>query len=200
MTETRSILTRIAHIVPDTIAALRSVQLEPRPREGETLAEYLAGVGIENFGAEEVLNMRRAGLIVDAPSREWWPRIVPTLRLAEKLRERLGHPLVIGNGYRPEPYNSMVGGSKKSQHVQFRALDIDLPSSHNERRHRRALYLEAARLYRDHGEALRVGFGIYSRTGGPRVHLDTGWRKRSWGPKGEVRKLLDEVNRQDSPS
>ena len=81
------------------------------PKRGESLNEYLVAHGIRNFEANALLRMRRAGIKVPTPRRALWPRIIPTLKLAEKMSEVLGHPMIIGNGYRPEPYNSRVGGA-----------------------------------------------------------------------------------------
>ena len=102
---------------------------KPRdPEPNETLDAYLQAHGVEHFSAREILTLRRAGVTVDAPPRSWWPRIIPTLELAEMLRAEVGHPLIVGNGYRPNPWNRKVGGARRSPHLFFRALDLDLPS------------------------------------------------------------------------
>ena len=41
-----------------------------------------------------------------------------------EVRRQYGKPLIITSGFRPEPINSQVGGSSRSQHISFKALDI----------------------------------------------------------------------------
>lgn len=45
----------------------------------------------------------------------------------DPLRERLGRPMVITSGYRPDWLNRMVGGSPTSAHVEARAADLIVP-------------------------------------------------------------------------
>ena len=68
-----------------------------QPGPNETLDQYLRAHGVHHFSAREILTLRRAGVTVDPPPRSWWPRIIPTLELAEMLRAEVGHPLVVGN-------------------------------------------------------------------------------------------------------
>lgn len=150
------------------------------PKRGESLDEYIDAHGIFHFSAGEILRMRRAGISVPAPKRALWPRIIPTLLLAEKIRTILGHGLVVGNGYRPEPYNSQVGGAKKSQHLFFRAVDLDLPSGHKSREEQERFYETACSLYLDLGSEYKIGLGLYRPWKGTRIHIDTGYRKRRW--------------------
>lgn len=150
------------------------------PKKGESLDEYIEAHGIRNFSASELLRMRRAGITVPAPRRALWPRIIPTLKLAEMMRDVLGHPLIIGNGYRPEPYNSRVGGAKNSQHLHFRAVDIDLPIGRKSREEQERFYETACSIYLDLGSEYKIGLGLYRPWRGTRVHIDTGYRKRRW--------------------
>ncbi|MBD2502749.1 D-Ala-D-Ala carboxypeptidase family metallohydrolase [Anabaena azotica] len=49
------------------------------------------------------------------------------VRLAKvwgKVREKFGSPIVITSGYRPPNVNKAVGGVRNSQHLYFRALDM----------------------------------------------------------------------------
>jgi len=159
------------------------------PKAGETLDQYIDSHGIEHFKAREVLRLRRLGVDAPEPPRRWWPRIIPTLRVAEYLRSRVG-PLSIGNGYRPEPLNSKVGGAKNSQHLHFRALDLDLVDK--SRRNQEEFYRAAGELYLTHGVALKMGLGLYRMWRGTRVHVDCGYRKRAWKP-GYVKELLESL-------
>lgn len=163
------------------------------PEPGESLGAYLARCGVRNFTAREVLTARRVGVTSDPPPREWWPRIVPTLRLAEMLRAIMGHPLVIGNGYRPPDVNKRAGGSRRSRHLHFRALDLDLPTSRRSWSNRVRFYEAAVSLWLDLGDAYQIGLGLYARRGGSRVHIDTGDRRRRWG--GFRGAYVDEIAR-----
>lgn len=43
----------------------------------------------------------------------------------QPLRGAFGCPIFVSSGYRSEELNRAIGGSKRSQHVQGRALDLD---------------------------------------------------------------------------
>ncbi len=116
----------------------------------------------------QVFNGHRA---VAIPPHELWPNILSTLELFIVLRERVGAPCAL-RGYRPPDYNEVVGGSPKSRHMWFAALDIYPPTGKNKR-----LGLEGARLY---DEYPGVGFGAYGEPLPSNIHIDTGSRKRHW--------------------
>lgn len=175
--------------VNDTIRANPTVP--GIPRDGETLAGYLARQGIENFTARETLTARRVGVVSDPPPREWWPRIVPTLRLAEMLRVVMGHPLIVGNGYRPPAVNRRAGGSWRSRHIHYQALDLDLPKDKRSWSNRLRFYEAAVSMFLELGDEYQIGLGLYSRRGGTRVHLDTGFKRRRWG--GRRGAWVDEI-------
>ncbi len=158
---------------------------EPQPMTNSitTLDDFLKDAGIKHFSAKEVLTLRRLGVTVDPPPRDWWPRMLPTLDIAEKIRAELGHPLIVGNGFRPEPYNSRVGGARRSQHLFFRALDLDLPRSHKSESNQRDFYEVAGRIFLDIGRTAKMGLGLYRLHRGTRVHVDTGYRRRHWKRK-----------------
>lgn len=42
----------------------------------------------------------------------------------EKLRQRIGQPLIINSGYRTPEHNKAVGGAENSLHVEGKAADI----------------------------------------------------------------------------
>jgi hypothetical protein len=147
------------------------------------LDEFLKDHGIQNFSAREVLTLRRLGVTVDPPPEEWWPRILPALEVAETLRAQLGHPLLIGNGYRPPAENKRAGGAQRSQHLFFRALDLDLPRSAKTREHQEEFYEAAGRIFLSRGEELKMGLGLYRPWRGSRVHVDCGYRRRHWSRK-----------------
>lgn len=89
---------------------------------------------------------------------------------AEKLAKAFGKPLRINSGYRTPEYNRKVGGSKKSQHVEKKALDIRWPVGDFNSR------IEFIQLCIDNGFS---GIGVYNSF----IHVDIG-SKRCWGPNG----------------
>lgn len=152
--------------------------IEPGPalEPGEDPAAYLHRCGIRFFSWREVT--RGAAPV----PRVMVPRIVLPLRLADELRDALGHPLIVGWGYRDPNTNAARGGAPGSQHVQFRALDLDLPSTVKGPDAEARFYGEAVRLWCAHGRAARMGLGLYGGpTSGRRVHIDAGWRCRGGG-------------------
>jgi uncharacterized protein YcbK (DUF882 family) len=161
-------------------------------KRGESLDDYLDAHGIRHFSASELLRMRRARVTVPQPRRALWPRIIPTLFLAEKIRTVLGHGLIVGNGYRPEPFNSSVGGAKNSQHLHFRALDLDLPRGHKSREEQERFYETACEFYLELGFEYKIGLGLYRPWRGTRIHIDTGFRKRRW-KKAYVDPILESI-------
>lgn len=65
--------------------------------------------------------------IDNVPDDEW---VLENLRqIAERVfqpcRDHFGSPLYVSSGYRSPDLNRAIGGSKRSQHVQGRALDLD---------------------------------------------------------------------------
>ncbi len=92
----------------------------------------------------------------------------------ERLRELAGgKPIPIGSAYRTESHNRRVGGARKSQHVQGRALDLLVSGV------RRAI-LEAALFDRLEEPGCRIrGVGYYPWG----IHIDVrpGKRLARWG-------------------
>jgi zinc D-Ala-D-Ala carboxypeptidase len=43
----------------------------------------------------------------------------------QKVRDHFGVPIAVTSGYRSKELNAAIGGSKRSQHIQGRALDLD---------------------------------------------------------------------------
>ena len=58
------------------------------------------------------------------PPENLWPTILPTLAMADALREMFGEPLRILSAYRSPAYNVAIGGAKASFHTRFMALDL----------------------------------------------------------------------------
>ena len=104
-------------------------------------------------------------------------RLKPLLVAAEWIRRECGFPLHVSSGFRTEGYNRRIGGARRSQHVQGRALDL-IPSVRGAVAMRKALVeLEIAAVdARDAG--LITGIGFYHDF----VHIDTRpGRKVTWG-------------------
>lgn len=47
-------------------------------------------------------------------------------KVLEPIREYFGHPINISSGYRSKILNHYIGGSLKSQHMEGKAVDLDL--------------------------------------------------------------------------
>lgn len=65
--------------------------------------------------------------IDNVPDDEW---VIENLRqVADRIfqpcRDHFGSPLYVSSGYRSPELNRAIGGSKRSQHIQGRALDLD---------------------------------------------------------------------------
>ncbi len=126
-----------------------------------------------------------------------WPNIVPALRIADRIRTEIACPLQIGNGYRPKALNKAAGGARRSKHIQYAAVDLDLYGKYNTPENRRALYEAAGKAYLRYGKEMRMGLGVYRSRSGSRVHIDAGarWRQACWGgpKKRYVKDLLAEL-------
>ena len=91
------------------------------------LDALLEDAGVNWFGADELGKLNPAkwrGGDFALPADHELDRIVATAQLADRIRDAWGGPLTVSSGYRPPEYNRAVGGSPRSQHIPFRALDI----------------------------------------------------------------------------
>ena len=79
--------------------------------------------GIDHFDADELIRLSRWDTH-QVPPASMHSNIAPALRIADAAREALGDPVRVVSGYRPEDYNEEVGGSPNSEHMSFRALDL----------------------------------------------------------------------------
>jgi len=80
------------------------------------------------------------------------------IELLQKLRDRIGKPLIINSGYRNPEHNKRVGGSSNSQHLYGKAVDV---STNN-------LDITPTELAQLAKEIGFDGIGIYRN----RVHMD----------------------------
>lgn len=86
----------------------------------------------------------------------------------EKVQGIFGDQLTIISGFRDPAHNKEVGGANRSQHMERRALDIDVSNLSEEDR---------VRLIQTASAAGFTGIGVYKNS----IHIDTGSR-RAWGP------------------
>lgn len=111
-----------------------------------------------------------SGVRNSMPPRELWPNILPTIRLAEELREHFG-PTRILSAYRSPAYNAVIDGSAKdSQHVRFTALDLVCVAGTPREW---AAFLRSRRS----AGAFKGGIGTYRTF----VHVDTRGHNADWG-------------------
>lgn len=94
--------------------------------------------------------------------------ILPTLRMADMIRDRWGGPVLVISGYRCPAYNRfVVDGADDSQHMYFRALDL-MPMN-REIVPFKELVDKIVRHLRSNEEWPTIGYGRYDTF----VHIDT---------------------------
>ena len=139
------------------------------------LAQQFALNDITHFAPAEItrfIGRRHAGGAVNLePPSHFWPRIVQTVKVLEVLREYYGRPVKITSAYRSPKYNAAIGGVKSSQHIQFRAIDFQIPGVPPK---------DVARKLRDLRNAgmFKGWIGLYPTF----VHLDTRDSNPALGP------------------
>lgn len=94
------------------------------------------------------------------------PKFMQGVKMLQKIRDKLGVPLVVCSAYRCPKHNKAVGGAAKSRHTFGDAFDIAVPKG-----------LTVDKLA---AEARAVGFtGIGRYYKQNFVHMDL-WTKREW--------------------
>lgn len=91
------------------------------------LQDQLDDWGVEHFKAHELVglpNEKWNGPRQVVPPEALWPNIRKTSLLASQIREAWGDSVACWSGYRPPPYNKVIGGSPRSQHKEFKAMDL----------------------------------------------------------------------------
>lgn len=82
----------------------------------------------KNLSLAEVTKSTTAKRLgIDNTPDEWTIENLKAIagRVFQPLRDAFGCPIYVSSGYRSAELNSAIGGSKRSQHVQGRALDLD---------------------------------------------------------------------------
>jgi len=109
---------------------------------------------------------------VPYPVRWRHSRAIPMSLVFESIRQIIGGPIKVNSAYRTIEYNRAVGGSRKSQHTEGRALDLGLPRGMLTMDFL-AVVLEVARHPSMHSINLNIpkltGIGVYPTF----IHIDT---------------------------
>lgn len=117
------------------------------------------------------------------PPRSWWPNIVAPLLALQKILERDSYvtacfsagvtprsTIVLYNGYRPTPYNDVVGGTSGSRHRFNHAIDVKLRSE--DRAALGTAFFQAVNDFFDEDPMVQTHFiGINNYASGSR-HID----------------------------
>lgn len=129
--------------------------------------------GIRHFTSGEFISyfqVHRRGVTNSAPSKAIWANILPTLRIVDDLRDHYRQPITLLSSYRSPAYNAAIGdAAPKSQHLQFRALDISVATKVPEE------VFQKLRQWRDAGK-FAGGLGLYRSF----VHIDTRGSNATW--------------------
>lgn len=144
---------------------------EPIPNESE-YREFLSTLNLRYFSEEEIIRPHRNyrnGVRNNIPPKSLWNEIIPTLRLADRLRADLGVRVTILSVYRSPDYNTAIGGASRSQHMRNIAIDLKFACDSD-------LAFEAARKLREDGE-FSGGVGWYPSF----IHVDTRGYDATWG-------------------
>lgn len=83
------------------------------------LKDLMTKHNIRHFTADEVL--KKCSKI---PPPEYEENIIPTLLVADAMRDDLGFPIAINSAYRDPIHNKEIGGKPHSLHLIFNALDL----------------------------------------------------------------------------
>lgn len=138
----------------------------------KALEEYIDGHNFKHFQGKELTpywDRTRGGIKNTVPPHNLWPKFIPTLRVLDELRKRLGVPITFTSTYRSPAYNRAVAGAGGSYHMEFRAADVQPVGISVSK-----LY-EAAKALRTSGY-FRGGIGKYPNF----VHIDTRGYNADW--------------------
>ena len=77
--------------------------------------------------AEVTKSVTAKRLGIDNTPDEWVTEnlIQVAINIFQPIRDHFGSPIYVSSGYRSADLNRAIGGSKRSQHVEGRALDLD---------------------------------------------------------------------------
>jgi hypothetical protein len=165
----------------DMMVKMGLLDYTPQPREDEDYETYLDRCGVlgDGFRFGEIVRPR-SWRKHRMPPMDLWARMGPTLGAANILRRMVAAELPsdfqglrVAAAYRP------WGGARRSQHKSNAALDLDLmPDNYDQAVN---YYRVAVRMWCQYGTEMKMGLGLYTAgRGGIRVHIDTGYRARTW--------------------
>jgi len=169
----------------------------------DALQALVTASQIKNFSASEVCRLNPANLRpgeprISVPPESLWPGMIPTLRLAEYIRDawkddimmrggdvtRAG--IAVVSGYRPRWYNTRIKRAPSSQHMAFKALDLS--PVNGELGHFMRVAQFAVSSLRE--SMRRVGFGRYDTF----IHIDTGRTRFTWWDNRSERRKADHAS------
>lgn len=128
------------------------------------LEQLLKKWNIRFFSANELTLQRRWGKHV-LPDECKLTNIRKTVILADAIRDTWGSPVTVNSGYRSEEYNKLVGGEPKSEHRDFKALDLS-PKNGDIEGFRKTVRLVVAGA---RAAGWNIGLGHYNTF----LHIDT---------------------------
>ncbi len=108
------------------------------PETVENFQAWLDALGIDHFRAQKKngdvgelcrpynpVAAQKAGYSVLVPPAHLWPWAGLVLLVADSIRKSLGRSVTCRNLWRPASYNDLVATSKKSDHLDACAVDLD---------------------------------------------------------------------------
>ena len=111
----------------------------------------------------------RNGVTNSVPPKSLWKNIIPTLRVLDNLRAKLGASITINSTYRSPEYNRAIGGAPSSLHMAFKAIDFTCAKGTPKQ------WAEELTKMRNSGD-FRGGIGVYPTF----VHVDTRGTNADW--------------------
>lgn len=163
--------------------------------ELEEMDKLLMAAGVTHFTARECFGLRwdkiahalypghGKGKLYAIPPRHAWVGMVDLCRhVAEPLRERLGVPLRVLNGYRPPAYNTAVKGAGTSSHLSAIAFDVTVFDADGDKDHDSkdmAILRGHAADFFVENERDPIGLGFYWGD----LHIEWGRRRLTYSGK-----------------
>lgn len=90
---------------------------------------FVKSLELEHFNYFEILTgvfKKRRGTINEPPPKEIWHNVGPTILVLDELRKHYDVAITINSAYRDPDYNALIPGAKRSQHMGFVAIDINV--------------------------------------------------------------------------
>ncbi|KLK93825.1 hypothetical protein AA309_07170 [Microvirga vignae] len=141
--------------------------------------KFLSGLNLQHFQPQEFLVLGAQNLSGPAkgkntlPPEDLWNNIVPTAKVLDVLRRRLGDKVRLSSVYRSPAYNALIpGAAGGSTHMQFRAADFSCADGLGS-----VWWAKQLSDLRDAG-LFMGGIGVYPTF----VHIDTRGQNVEFGP------------------